>query len=218
MSAIPRLEWPSPLVSFDDLTAVAGRVEYELNAAGDPKFIGYAFKADARTDAEGWIIEYRTYDGSDNLIGTYRRAGLTWNQREAIIDLVLLKNFSPAVGSISIGAVGSAVQHKRGVATGAIYLNEVSRIAVAKYKAATAVGTVVVSAKAPAIQIGIAKAFAQLVISSVNTQFHVDSPLGDFVIGTLDFTATVVTNSVRGQPAVGDVVLSSTVTAEAITP
>lgn len=117
-NGVARLEWPSGL-SIQDILVGAGRVERELNANGDPTYVGYAPKSDSRTDAEGWLIEYYVYNASNKLLTVHRRTGLSWNERNQILSLVRFKDIPPANGRIHINAVNvSPKQWKRGTAFG----------------------------------------------------------------------------------------------------
>lgn len=116
-NGVARVEWPSGF-TIQDILVGAGRVERELNSNGDPTYVGYAPRADSRTDAEGWLIEYYVYNASNKLLTIHRRAGLSWNERTQILPLVHVKDIPPAVGTIRITGVSTPKQWKRGTAFG----------------------------------------------------------------------------------------------------
>lgn len=122
--SIAELQWASGL-SPEEMRTRAGRVEQELNSNGDPLYVGYAPKTDSRTDAHGWILEYYIYGSTNDLLSIHRTMG-TWNSRAVDLPATLrLLDMSPAVGTISMAGIASAVIYHTGIAVGSIRINQV---------------------------------------------------------------------------------------------
>lgn len=99
--------WPSEM-DLNERINCAGRVERELNANGDPTYIGYAPYETTPSDASEWIIEYLVYDSSNKLLSTYRRAGIPWNNRTLILDYLPKIQATAKVAKIQLAAFAVA--------------------------------------------------------------------------------------------------------------
>jgi uncharacterized membrane protein YiaA len=212
-NAVARLEWPSGVSTFEALIAIAGRVEQQLNGNGDPVYIGYAPKADSRTDADGWIIEYRIYDASNKLLTIHRKAGFSWNSRTAVMALVHLKDIAPANAHVSMAGNARAVQYERGAGLGSLVLNQIGTIAykkvkVARFSAASQIkllqGRCLPSSLIRAYM-GVNQLSMSATVSDAGTV-----QLGVGVLGQMDVQSTVRSGSYKGGFGVGRMVISAT--------
>lgn len=165
-TGVARVEWPSGF-TIQDILVGAGRVERELNSNGDPTYVGYAPRADSRTDAEGWLIEYYVYNASNKLLTIHRRAGLSWNERSQILPLVHVKDIPPALGTIRITGVSTPKQWKRGTAFGStMRIVQVGLLTPTRPNVARAFGQVRVNlVNVTNNSIGRGRAVAQLAVS-----------------------------------------------------
>lgn len=139
-----RIEWPSGLRNAEEMVAGAGRIEQQLNANGDPTYIGYAPRTDSPSHLPGWLIELRVYNASNKMIGAYRTIQYSWNDRTLLTKPPISP--APVFGQIRINAAAQpGIFYKRGSGVGQITIQALAPLPVVIVRGRTVVSQITIT-------------------------------------------------------------------------